>query len=189
VHGWRIVSFAQARARAAPGDLQAKAVRPWIAETGLAVAALETSLAQAADAADAEAVRRREADLAAILSVAPLSSTHWLSLAGLRLVAAHPYEQVVAALTMSWVTGGNEGGLMLQRGLFGLLQWEVLPGDARKRTIADIAGVVVGTSVQDVDFSRAKSVLGGKSPDMRREVSDLLRAQGVSPADLARMGL
>jgi hypothetical protein len=188
-HGWRIVGFAQARAHVLSGGLPTDALRPWIADAGLAGAALDTSLRQAPDAGDSEGLRRRQEGLAAILGIWPLSSPHWLSLAGLRLVAGAPYERVLAAFAMSWVTGPNEGSLMLQRGMFGLLQWEVLPPDARKRTIADVAGVMMGTPVQDVDAARVKLILAGKSSETKRELSDLLRAQGMSMVELARIGL
>jgi hypothetical protein len=185
--GWGIVGFAVARAHGASGDQQA--VRAWIGVAGLAGAAREASLTQVADPADIEGARQRGEDLAAILSVRPLSSTNWLSLAGMRLVTAQPYQQVLAALTMSWVTGANEGAVMLQRGIFGLLQWEALPPDARKRIIADLAGVVLGTSIHDVSITPAKNVLSNKSADTRREIAGLLRAEGVSATELARMGL
>jgi hypothetical protein len=180
--GWSIAEFAVARA-------QPEAARAFVEMTGVAATAREASLTKVADAADIAGARQRAVDLGALLSVRPLSSTGWLSLAGMRLVTAEPYQQVLAALTMSWVTGANEGPVMLQRGIFGLLQWESLPDDARKRIIADVAGAVLGTSVHDVAIDPARSVLGGKSADTRHEIAGLLRAEGVSPAELARMGL
>lgn len=78
---------------------------------------------------------------------------------------------------------------MLQRGIFGLLQWEVLPPETRERTIADLAGALLGTTVRDVEVNPAKNVLAGKSADVRREIADRLSAEGVAPSELARMGL
>jgi hypothetical protein len=78
---------------------------------------------------------------------------------------------------------------MFQRGIFGLLQWEVLPGDFRNRTIADLAGMIVTTPIEDVDMNRAKHILAAKAADTRREVAALLRTQGVPGSELARMGL
>jgi hypothetical protein len=90
---------------------------------------------------------------------------------------------------MSSLTGANEGSIMLQRGTFGLVQWEILPADVRKRVIADLAGAVLETTVRDGEIAPAKNVLTAKTPDTRQEIASLLRAQGVSANELARMGL
>lgn len=186
VHGWRIITFNVARAHLAADP---QAVKAWVAAPGLAGAAREASLTAAADPTDIAAARSRAEDLAAVLSVWPLSSRNWLSLAGLRLVTGQPYEQVLGAMAMSSVTGPNEGSLMLQRGIFGLLQWEVLPATARQRIIADVAGIVTGTPVQDVDINGARTVLTSKPVATQREIAGLLRAEGVPARELARMGL
>ena len=149
---------------------------------------LRRELLRTADPAIDDA-RRRADGLSAILAVHPLSSADWLSLSGMRLVTGQPYEQVLGALAMSWVTGPNEGSVMLQRGIFGLLQWEVLPAEPRQRTIADLAEALLGTAVQDGEINPAKNVLAGKSEEVRREIADRLSAAGVAAAELARMGL
>jgi hypothetical protein len=78
---------------------------------------------------------------------------------------------------------------MLQRAIFGLLQWKILPAEPRQRTIADLAEALRGTAVQDTEINPARNVLAGKSEDVRREVADRLSAVGVAAAELARMGL
>jgi hypothetical protein len=187
--GWEITRFAEARSRLGAHQKQNDAVKRWAAVPGLAEAALAASLARVADTGDIDDARRRAAGLTAILSVHPLSSADWLSLSGMRLVTGQPYEQVLGTLAMSSVTGRNEGSVMLQRGIFGLLQWEVLPPETRERTIADLAGALLGTTVRDVEVNPAKNVLAGKSADVRREIADRLSAEGVAPSELARMGL
>jgi hypothetical protein len=187
--GWSIVGFANARARAVESEHRADAVRHWTAIPGLAGDALEVSLTDAAEPTDIDAARKRGEALNAILSVRPLSSTNWLSLAGVRLVAGEGYDMVLGALAMSSLTGANEGSVMLQRGIFGLVQWEALPPDVRKRIIADLAGAVLETTVRDGEIAPAKSVLSVKTADTRREIANLLLAQGVSAKELARMGL
>lgn len=186
VHGWRIITFNVARAHLAADP---QAVKAWVAAPGLAGAAREASLTAVADPSDVAAAQLRAADLAALLSVWPLSSRNWLSLAGLRLVTGQPYEQVLGAMAMSSVTGPNEGSLMLQRGIFGVLQWEMLPAVARKRVITDVAGIVMGTPVQDVETNSARAVLTSKPAATQREIADLLREEGVPVRELARMGL
>jgi hypothetical protein len=188
-HGWSIVRFSWTRAGASTPASRAEAVRPWSAVPGLAGEALGASLANVADPRDSEAARRREETLSAMLSVHPLSSTGWLSLAGTRLVLREAYQKVLGALAMSSLTGANEGSLMLRRGVFGLVQWEILPPDARRRVIADLAGAVLEMSVQDIEIVPAKNVLSAKAEDTRREIADQLRAEAVPDKELARMGL
>jgi hypothetical protein len=187
-HGWSVVRFSLARTDAATPERRAEAVRPWTAVPGLAGEALQASLANIADPNDTQAVRRREETLGALLAVHPLSSTTWLSLAGTRLISRAAYDKVLGALAMSSLTGANEGAIMLQRGTFGLVQWEILPPDARRRVIADLAGAIEAT-VRDDEIAPAKTVLSTKAADTRREIANLMRADGVPGKELARMGL
>jgi hypothetical protein len=188
-HGLSIVRFSLARADSRTRADRAEAFRAWTATPGLAGEALRASLSNVSDPADTAAVREREDTLTALLAVHPLSSADWLALAGMRLVSRESYDKVLAALAMSSLTGPNEGGVMLQRGTFGLVQWEILPPDARRRVIADLAGTFLETTPRDGEVAPAKSVLGAKATDTRREIADLLRTAGVSTDDLARMGL
>jgi hypothetical protein len=187
--GWNIVAFLGARAGLVSGESRASAVRPWTGSTGLAGMALEAALTDAVVPDDVAAVRRRADDLSAILSVRPLSSTTWLSLAGMRLVGGEPFANVLGALEMSSLTGTNEGPLMLQRGIFGLLQWENLPSEVRARIVGDLAGAIRETTVRDGEIDPARKLLATKAIQTQREIAGLLRAAGVPPNELARMGL
>ncbi len=190
VRGWSIVRFSGAMVGINASTAQADVVMPWTAVPGLASVALQASLTTVTDPiADIEGSRKRGDELGAILSVQPLSSVNWLSIAGIRLVTGQPLDKVFAALALSWLTGPNEGSVMLDRGVFGLLQWETLPADARKRTIADLAGAILGTTVRDDEILPAKRVLAAKPAATRREVADLLRADRVPQNELVRMGL
>jgi hypothetical protein len=188
-NGWNIVNFVGARGERVSGESRASAVRPWTGSTGLAGVALEAALTDAVGPADVAAVRQRAEDLSAILSVRPLSSTTWLSLAGMRLVGGEPFANVLGALEMSSLTGANEGPLMLQRGIFGLLQWENLPSEYRSRIVGDLAGAIRETTVRDAEIDPARKLLATKANQTQREIADLLRAAGVPPKELARMGL
>src|SRR5262249_32782570 len=149
-HGAGMVRFALAVSAAATPAARAEAARPWTATPGLAGRALEASLVNLSDASDVAALRAREEPLTALLAVHPLASAEWLSLAGTRLVARESYAKVLGALAMSSLTGPNEGVIMLQRGTFGLVQWEILPADARRRVIVDLAGAILQTSAHDL---------------------------------------
>jgi hypothetical protein len=187
--GWSIVRFVDARAHLGSRETGVEVVRSWVGVPGLGGAALQASLTQIADVTDADGARKRADDLSALLSVRPLSPVNWLSLGGMRLVTGQPGKEVLAALAMSWVTGPNEGSVMLQRGVFGLLLWEVLPADVRKRVIYDVAGAILGTPVGDSELAQAKNVLSTKSVDARREIASLMQAERVSATQIARLGL
>lgn len=189
VRGLDIVAFVEARARVNSGDAPSEAVRPWIGVSGLAGAALRASLDRAAMASNADAARGRADDLTALLSVQALSSSDWLSLAGMRYVEGKSYEDVLAALMMSWLTGPNEGSVMWQRGVFGLLQWDFLPLDARKRTLCDLAISLAGGIVDSSEAKGAKSILDAKPPEARLQITSLLQEYGVPPTALLRLGL
>ena len=164
-------------------------IRSWDKVPGLGSAALQASLTKIADIDGYRGARKRADDLSGLLSVRPLSPVNWLSLSGMRLVAGQNEKEVLSALEMSWVTGPNEGSIMLQRGIFGVMLWEVLPPDARKRVIDDLAGAILGTPTDDRELNMVKNVLSTKSLDIREEIASLMRAENVSATQLARLGL
>src|SRR5438067_5307647 len=125
--GWSIADFAIARAGFASKDEQhVDPVRAWIGVPGLTAAAMRASFTEMTDAADLDGARKRADELTAFLAVRPLSSADWLSLAEMRLVAGQAQTDVLAALRMSRIAGPNEGLIMWQRGIFGLLIWQLL---------------------------------------------------------------
>jgi hypothetical protein len=189
VRGWSIVRFVDARARFAAHGTGVEEIQAWDKAPGLRDAALQISLTTIAALTDADGARKRMYDLSALLSVRPLSSVNWLSLSGMRLVAGQSEPEVLSALEMSWVTGPNEGSVMLQRGIFGILVWETLPPDARKRVIDDVAGAILGTPVGDSELNAVKNVLSEKSVDIRQEIAGLMQAGSVPAIQLARLGL
>jgi hypothetical protein len=186
--GWSIVTFARTRTGLS-GEQRASEMRLWGDRAGLGGAALEAAVSDPIALSDVAAIGQRANDLAAILSGRPLSSTAWLSLAGMRLAGGEPFAEVLSALAMSSLMGANEGSLMMQRGIFGLFQWESLPLEARSRAIGDIAGAVRGMTVRDDEIEPARRLLGTKAAQTQREIAGLLRASGVPPSELARMGL
>lgn len=187
--GWEVASFAYARAGLGPGNDRVDAVRAWIGVPGVAGAALEAALRQIPEAVDHREAGRRADALAALLGERPLSSTLWLSLAGARVVSGQPYATVLQALAMSRLTGPNEGRLMLERGMFGLLQWEVLAPEGRSQVLDDLARAISGMPVGDQAIAVARNVMTTKSADDRRDIADRLRAYGLALTELARLGL
>src|SRR5690349_653927 len=90
--GCEIVQFAKARSEVVGGQIAPDALRRWMESPGLTNAALQAALRQPPAVGDHDARSQRAEDLMALLTVQPLSSTDWLSLAGMRLVTAQPYE-------------------------------------------------------------------------------------------------
>lgn len=189
IRGWSITQFSEARAQALARQISTDAVRSWVGAPGLTSAALHASLTQGPDTNDRDASRKRADDLAALLAVRPLSPTEWLSLAGMWLVTAQPYEKVLTGLAMSSLAGPNEGAVMVQRAIFGLLQWEGMPADARRRTVGDLAGAVRAGAIGGGAMTVAANVLRAKSAEIRSQVAELLQAERVSPTALAGLGL
>jgi hypothetical protein len=189
MRGWSVTRFAAARGDLGFDAAPAETLRSWVGISGLGGEALTASLAPLTDPVDPESAQSRAADLTGLVSVRPLSSQDWLSLAGMRLAAGRPQREILAALEMSWVTGPNEGPVMAQRGLFGLLQWEVLPGDVGKRAVDDLAAAILASAADNGDLFTAKKVLTAKSPEARRLIAALLEADGVSGTQIARLGL
>jgi hypothetical protein len=187
VRGWNITEFAQAQAGSTRSDVDDLA--RWVRVPGVTSAALQAELAQAAALSDVANARQRSKILTALLSVRPLSSEEWLSLAEMRLITAQPEKDVQSALLMSSVTGPNEDYVMWQRGLFGLFIWHTLSVDARRQVIRDFAGALRGMPLGDREINAAKYLISTKSNEARSEISQFLKAEGLSNTDFARVGL
>lgn len=189
VRGWGIAQFAEERARLASRQDGTTGLERWIGVPGLTASALEASLARGLQSSDVDGPRKRLESLVALLAVRPLAPESWLSLAGMQLVTAQPYKQILAALLMSSVTGPDEGRVMWRRGTLGLLLWQALPPDGRRRAIRDLAGAIQGTSIGNEEMGETRIILGVKSPETRSQIADLLRTDGVTDIYLDHMGL
>ena len=184
MRGREVVGFAvaeeQTRSDAADSFLR------WRDVPGISGAAINAALSRMpfeTSSADAE---RRADTLGMLLAVRPLSSSDWLSLAGVRVALDAPRDKVISALTMSYLSGPNED-IMLQRGIFGLLQWEMLTDADRQRIIHDLAGAITANAIPDL--GTIKLILDQKSAEARSNIQAMLGAERVPPADLTRIGL
>jgi len=188
-YGWSIVRFSYASATAASPEARPAAVRPWTGTRGIAGAALEASLTDAGPATDLGTLGVRGDQLAALLSRRPMLSMSWLSLASIRFLSGQSLDKVLTALTLSSVTGANEGQAMARRGVFGLWQWENMPSHVRRQTAVDLAVSMRERAVSSGEQMTVYEILAAKPADTRREIADLLRANGLSAQDLRRIGL
>jgi hypothetical protein len=183
--GSDIVRFALADAGRGPDGKTADADRPWVNVSGLAFSAQESLLKGEADAGDQKAAAKQREELKGILTVRPLSSEYWLALSEMRLATGEPISKVAEAFSLSVLTGADEDYVMSRRGVFGLLHWEVLPGDIRQRAAADL--VAVSVTMRNSDILRA--ALFEKTEKIRQDIRAALQAEGISAAQLAAIGL
>jgi hypothetical protein len=189
LRGSAVAEFAIGEARGIPTPAVADWSERWGTVAGVAGEVLAASLRRTAPGLDRASTARRAATLARRLAMRPLSARDWLALAGARAAAGAPDGTVEAALTMSYLTGPNEGPVMVQRGMFGLLRWEGLPGEARARTGRDLAGALLGGSIRPEGFGLLRRIVAAKSPAARAEIADALASERLPEAELARLGL
>ena len=120
--GWSIVRFSFATGNIDSSEKRAEIVSRWTEVPGLASTALQAELKENFNPSDMMAAIRRRALLSAILSIKPLSSRDWLALSGMQLVTDQPIEEVLGSLNLSVLTGPNEGYVMAERGVFGVVR-------------------------------------------------------------------
>lgn len=185
--GWQVASFAAAEPELRRAKAGSEAFLTWRDVPGVSAAALTDAMlaspGRATDAGD------RNARLAEILAAKPLSSFDWLALAGTRAAMKAPWDRVAAALTMSYLTGPNEASVMMQRSIFGLIEWDNLPAAARTATIRDLAGTLDGSAATELGYRLIKGTLAAKPPAVKAEIEAMLAPEQIPPARLARVGL
>ena len=176
--GWAIVRYSMA-------DARPDALRPWFDLSGVAFVARERALTVVDDLSDAQKTRQRREEIAGMLSVRPLSSDYWLSLAKMRQATGEGSRKVLEALELSTLTGPNEGIVIVHRGLFGVWQWQMLPPELRAQTAADLTA----SRLSDRDAAWLKADLSSKPDVVRQEIRTALQAHGLPAVELARIGL
>jgi hypothetical protein len=189
LRGWEVTGFASAEKSLRAGGAVPGGFAAWQDVPGISSAALRASLTQMSQSMDPAVAESRGDALGEVLAVQPSSSMDWLSLAGTRVATGDSKARILSALRMSYLTGPNEGGVMFERGLFGLLQWGILPEAVRDRTSRDLAGAILDDAVSDSGLRILKSVLAGKPAETRSELTAQLASQRVPPTLLARIGL
>src|SRR6516225_2757044 len=179
--GWHIVHFSLARMGIDSPKKRADA-RAWTSVPGIASTAWQVEMMDQINPSDLTAANERREALSAFLSVAPLSSYHWVLLASMEFATAQRMDDVLDALTLSALTGPNEDYIMVERGIFGLSVWEDLPADLKKRVVADLSAERI---TENPNF---RAVRSSKPQGVRNELRAALLADGVSPKDVERLG-
>jgi hypothetical protein len=156
LHGWELATVAT------PRDLEDERYNP----------------------ADRNSVKQRIEAFTNILAERPASSLHWALLAQAQLQAGESPERVLRTLALSAVTGPNEGTVMAERARLGILLWESMPGDLKKRIIDDLAGFNLNDPINP------GSALSLRPQDVREDIAAaLVKTPGISVARLQRLGI
>jgi hypothetical protein len=100
----------------------------------------------------------------------------------MEFATAQRMDDVLDALTLSALTGPNEGYIMVERAMFGLSIWEDLPPDLKRRVAVDL------TAEKDPWNPRFKAVVSSTPAGVRDELRTALLAQGLPPKDVERLG-
>jgi hypothetical protein len=185
--GWQIVQFSEAEAAQSAEKDRAANLQPWVSVEGLQYAARQASYFGEVRANDETDAAQKSAEVAEILAVTPMSSAHWLQLSGLRTIARDPSVWIIAALSMSNVTGANEGYLMPQRASFEISSWESLPSDIRPAAVKDL--VQSWKSFTDPSKLQLRNTLTPKPAHVRQEIRKALSAGSLTAEDLTQLGL
>ena len=187
--GWHIVHFSLARMGIVSPKKRADA-RAWTSVPGIASTAWQVEMMDQINPSDLTAANERREALSAFLSVAPLSSYHWLLLSGMEFATAQRMDDVLDALTLSALTGPNEGYVMSERGIFGVSVWEDLPADLKNRTALDLAPIIFPrTPAEAPQAAKLGTVLATASGSVRSELRNALLATGLAAKDIQRLGL
>ena len=192
--GWDIIRFWMADrivdTNLGPTESQIEAVRPWVAVSGLAFSARESSLPVVDDRNDEKKTTKRRDGQIEILAVRPLSSEYWLWLSDMRWVTGAPVSKVAEAMAFSALTGANEHDIMVQRGIYGVAHWEILPSELQSRTANDlVAAPLSDTPFADTVTNEIQRLLSAKTAEVRQQIRTALEAYQVSAKGLAAIGL
>jgi hypothetical protein len=186
--GSSIVHFSLAM-RGIDSSKKGAEARGWTSVPGIASTAWQVELMDQIDPSDLTAANERRETVSAFLSVRPLSSYHWLLLSSMEFATAQRMDDVLDALTLSVLTGPNEGYVMSERGIFGVSVWEDLPADLKNRTALDLAPIIFPhTPAEAPQAAKLGTVLATASESVRSELRNALLATGIAAKDIKRVG-
>ena len=175
--GWDIVRFFAASMNIVSSEKRAAFADALRARSGIISTALLDDLDDETNRSDVIAAYRQRELLAAILSIKPMSSMHWLSLSRMELMTHHSMEDVFGSLELSMLTGPNEGYVMEDRRFFGVSLWDRLPPDLKRRVTNDVAGEIH-------DSLKFRLFASTQPEQVRNELREALSAAGLSPKEI-----
>jgi hypothetical protein len=177
--GLGILHFSIALADAASEKERAEIINAWADVAGVASTAWRAELSETKAYDRTAAINRRKA-LSTLLSIRPMSSHDWLSLAGVQLATDEPMERVLDSLRLSMLTGANEGHVMGERGVIGASLWDRLPPDLKRWVAMDLAAGHI------VARERLQATLAAEPERVRDELRAAMLTTGISPEEVRR---
>src|SRR5215472_3337783 len=176
--GWGIVRFFLASTNIVSSEKRARTADAWRATSGVISTALNDELADETSQPDIITAYRQRELASAILSIKPLSSMDWLALSKAELMTDQPMEDVFGSLTLSMLTGPNEGYIIEDRRFFGVSLWEKLSPDLKRRVARDAA-------VGELPFNdKFKAFVSNQPEQVRNNLREALLATGLSPKEV-----
>jgi hypothetical protein len=180
--GWDIVRFFLASVNIVSSEKRAVFADALRARSGIISTALLNDLDDETNRSDVIAAYRQRELLAAILSIKPMSSMHWLSLSRMELMTHQSMDDVFGSLELSMLTGPNEGHVMEDRRFFGVSLWDRLPPDLKRRVTNDVAGEIR-------DSFKFRVFASAQPEQVKNELREALGAAGLSPKEIeTRLG-
>jgi hypothetical protein len=170
--GWGIVRFFLASTNIVSAEKRARIADAWRATAGITSTALNDELADETNRSDIIAPYHRRELLSALLSIKPLSAMDWLSLSKAELMTHQSMGDVFGTLTLSMLTGPNEGYVMAERGIYGVSLWQKLSPDLKRRVAHDLA------AAQYLDIQKIRAFVPTQSEEVRTELREALIADG-----------
>jgi hypothetical protein len=178
--GWGIVRFFLASTNIVSAEKRARIGDALRATSGITSTALKDELADETNQSDIIAAYRGRELLAALLSIAPLSSMDWLTLSRMELLTHQPMEDVFGSLKLSMLTGPNEEYVMAERGIYGVSLWQRLSPDLKRRVAADLA------VDEHPDILKIRAFVSTQPEQVRTELREALIAAGLSPQEVEK---
>jgi len=125
-----------------------------------------------------------EADLGALLATTPTSGRLWLDLALARWRRGAPLRETLSALQMSEVAQPHEAETMVERVIFALRIWELLPKDEQRQAITQL--VELDGRFEPAALQRLQAVLAKKPAETKAALRDELAARGAAARPFVR---
>jgi hypothetical protein len=177
--GVQLVRFALAEMPAGD-EVPGNRLAAWTHMPGIAVFARRQVVSELGESAGAN---KRLAATADLLSRAPLDSGAWAMLAATRFASGAPVEKGVSALSMSNLTGPNEGRIMAARAVLAIPLWRVLPPASRRWAVRDLAGG--WAEVTEARRAVLRISLGRQAAWTREEIRAALLLAGDGAGEVA----
>jgi hypothetical protein len=172
--GARLVVFAQGAEPVGESELRSFATN-WKNETGVADSVRRMwRVIVSADTPDDHAAI--EAATSEIVENSPTSDITWQELAEVRLARGASMDSALAAFRMSQLVGSHEGNSMIQRAIFGLEHWAMLPQADRRIVVRDL----VTTTEDNPTRLRYRAILAAKSQVERDDIRAAVMASGLA---------